>query len=119
EAKWIGPETSDLFGLADGGTAAVLAIGHPGLQLIAPPVFRLRSPARGTLPLGFARKPVGLSRRFQSQVTNCLASLQLTFVTGASSFPVASKPHALAAKHAFHSWTVTGNLLMEKGLMAT
>src|ERR1700676_1171328 len=54
-----------------------------------------------------------------SQATNCLASLQLTFVTGASSLPVAPKPHAFAAAHSFHSWTVVGYLPIANGLIVT
>src|SRR5260370_36542922 len=52
-----------------------------------------------------------------SQATNCLASLQLTFVTGASSLPVATKPHAFAAAHSFHSGTVVGDLPIANGLI--
>src|SRR5258708_14652440 len=54
-----------------------------------------------------------------SQATNCLASLQLTFVTGASSLPVATKPHAFAATHSFHSRTVVGYLPIANGLIVT
>src|SRR5260370_32031784 len=54
-----------------------------------------------------------------SQATNCLASLQLTFVTGASSLPVATKPHAFAAAHSFHSRTVVGYLPIANGLIVT
>src|SRR5262245_5403768 len=54
-----------------------------------------------------------------SQATYCLASLQLTFAAGASSFPPALKVHALASAHAFHSRTVTGYLPMANGLTAT
>src|SRR2546430_9262472 len=54
-----------------------------------------------------------------SHATYCLASVQLTFVTGASSFPAATNPHAFAAAHSFHSRTETGNLPMAKGLIVT
>src|SRR5712675_3079219 len=49
-----------------------------------------------------------------SHATNCLASVQLTLVTGASSFPVAASAHAFASEHWFHSRTVMGYLLIEK-----
>src|ERR1700741_5299539 len=39
----------------------------------------------------------GLCVTLASQPTNCLASLQLTLVTGASSLPVAMNAHAFAA----------------------
>src|SRR3954452_17482332 len=54
-----------------------------------------------------------------SQATYCLASVQLAFVTGASSFPVAMNGHAFAAAHSFHSLTETGNLPIAKGLTVT
>src|SRR4051812_24692828 len=54
-----------------------------------------------------------------SQATYCLASLQLTFATGASSFPVAVNPQAFAAAHAFHSCTETGNFPIANGLTVT
>src|SRR5262249_48791760 len=38
---------------------AVLAIGHALLKLVAPPVARLRSPARRLLPSRCARQPIG------------------------------------------------------------
>src|SRR5260370_22791630 len=50
-----------------------------------------------------------------SQATNCLASLQLTFVTGPSSLPVATKPHAFAAAHSFHSLPIVGDLSLANG----
>src|SRR5262245_50813982 len=40
-------------------------------------------------------------------------------LTGASSLPVDLNPHAFASAHSFHSRTVTGNLPMAKGLIAT
>src|SRR5690349_6465375 len=43
-----------------------------------------------------------------SQPTYCLASFQLTLVTGASSLPVAVNWQAFAAAHAFHSRTEIG-----------
>src|ERR1700732_2716142 len=54
-----------------------------------------------------------------SQAVNCLASLQLTFVTGASSLPVASNGHAFAIAHSFHSRTVIGYSLIAYGLFVT
>src|ERR1700754_3405327 len=54
-----------------------------------------------------------------SHATYFLASLQLTLVTGASSLPLAVKPHALASAHAFHSRTVTGYFPMANGLTVT
>src|SRR5882724_7430737 len=54
-----------------------------------------------------------------SQATNCLASLQLTFVMGASSLPVATNAHAFAAAHSFHSRTVIGYSLIANGLIVT
>src|SRR5829696_7909220 len=54
-----------------------------------------------------------------SHATYCLASLQLTFVTGASSFPLAVNPQAFAAAHAFHSCTKTGNFAIANGLTVT
>src|SRR6202047_5696182 len=51
-----------------------------------------------------------------SQATNCLASLQLTFVTGASSLPVAANAYAFAAAHSFQSRTETGYLLIANGV---
>src|SRR5882724_9509175 len=54
-----------------------------------------------------------------SHATYCFASLQLTFATGASSFPVAVNPQAFAAAHAFHSRTETGNLPIANGLTVT
>src|ERR1700743_618913 len=62
EPKWIRLEIANLDGLvADRDVGAILAVGHAGLQLVAPPVFRLRSSARGIFPFGFAWEPVGLS----------------------------------------------------------
>src|SRR3954454_3115975 len=61
----------------------------------------------------------GFCEAAASQATNCLASLQLTFVIGASSFPVAVNVHAFAAAHSFHSRTVIGYLLMAKGFIVT
>src|SRR6266568_7553548 len=61
----------------------------------------------------------GLRVASASHATYCLASLQLMLVTGASSFPVATNPHAFAAAHAFHSCTETGNLPIAKGLIVT
>src|SRR4029077_3426042 len=49
----------------------------------------------------------------------CLASLQLTLVTGASSSPVALYLQPPAATHAFHSRTVTGYLPMANGFIVT
>jgi hypothetical protein len=43
----------------------------------------------------------------------------LTFVTGAPSLPVATKPHAFAATHSFHSRTVVGYLPIANGLIVT
>src|SRR5215471_7790797 len=54
-----------------------------------------------------------------SQATYWLASLQLTLVTGASSFPLAVKPHFLASAQAFQSRTVTGYFPMENGFTVT
>src|SRR5882762_7235947 len=54
-----------------------------------------------------------------SQATNCLASLQLTLVIGASSLPVATNAHAFAAAHSFHSRTEIGYWLIANGLIAT
>src|SRR5260370_16323372 len=54
-----------------------------------------------------------------SQATNCLASLQLTLVTGASSLPVATNAHAFAAEHWFHSRTEIGYRLIANGLTET
>src|SRR3979409_309752 len=54
-----------------------------------------------------------------SHATYRLASLQLTFVMGASSFPLATNPHTFAAAHSFHSRTETGNLLIANGLIVT
>src|SRR5438105_1279002 len=54
-----------------------------------------------------------------SQATNCLASLQLTFVMGASSLPVATKAQAFAAAHWFHSRTEAGYWLIANGLIVT
>src|SRR3954470_19453601 len=54
-----------------------------------------------------------------SQPAYCCASAQLTLVTGASSFPVAVKPHAFAAAHSFHSRTVTGYFPIANGLIVT
>src|SRR5215831_2236124 len=59
--KWIWLEAADLDGLFGGSdVSAVLAIGHAGLELIAPPVLRLRSASRGIFPFGFAWEPIGL-----------------------------------------------------------
>src|SRR3569833_1759832 len=54
-----------------------------------------------------------------SQPTYCLASFQLTLLSGASSSPVAARAHALADAHAFHSRTVTGYLPSISGAMLT
>jgi len=40
-------------------------------------------------------------------------------LTGASSLPIAVKPHAFAAAHSFHSCTVTGYFPIENGLTVT
>src|SRR5262245_43601030 len=46
QAERIGPGTADLDRLVGGGvTAAILATGIARLQLVTPPVFRLRSAA--------------------------------------------------------------------------
>src|SRR5260370_16790509 len=54
-----------------------------------------------------------------SQATNCLASLQLTSVIGASSLPVATNAHAFAAAHSFHSRTEIGYTLTANALIVT
>src|ERR1700688_340690 len=54
-----------------------------------------------------------------SHATYCLASLQLTFVTGASSWPLAVNAHAFAAAHAFQSRTETGYGLIAYGFIVT
>src|SRR5207237_10005719 len=51
-----------------------------------------------------------------SQATNCFASVQLTFVTGASSLPVAANAHAFAAAHSFLLLTKIGYYLIGIGL---
>jgi hypothetical protein len=56
-------KTADLDWLLGGcNVIAVLAIGHAGLKLVAPPVLGLRAAAGGIFPFGFAREPIWLSR---------------------------------------------------------
>jgi hypothetical protein len=120
QPKRIGLETADLdWLLGDCNVIAVLAIGHAGLKLVAPPVLRLRAPTGGIFPFGFAWQPICLEVVPASQAVNCLASLQLTFVTGASSLPVATNAHAFAAAHSFHSRTEIGYRLIANGLIVT
>src|SRR5258708_3666984 len=54
-----------------------------------------------------------------SQAANCFASLQLTFVMGASSLPIATNEHAFAAAHSFQSRTEIGYRLIANGLIVT
>src|ERR1700719_1767422 len=61
----------------------------------------------------------GLCVTSASQAQKRVASFPLTFVTGASSSPVAVKAQALAAAHSFHCRTVTGYFAMAKGLIVT
>src|SRR5690348_3365485 len=63
QPEWICLEASHLDGLLLGGCdgRAVPAVGQAGLQLVAPPVLRLGSAARGVLPLGLGREPVWLA----------------------------------------------------------
>ena len=62
QPKRIWPETPDLDGLLGGcDVSAVLAIGHAGQKLVAPPVLCLRAAAGGIFPFGFAWEPIGLA----------------------------------------------------------
>src|SRR5689334_13236719 len=63
--EWIGPEAADLGRLLGRKITAILAPGHARLELVAPPVFGLRSAARRIFPFGFARKAVRLLRRLR------------------------------------------------------
>src|SRR3981189_2537459 len=55
-------ETADLDRLLGGrDVSAILAIGHAGLKLVAPPVLGLRASTRGIFPFGFAWEPICLS----------------------------------------------------------
>src|SRR3954452_12437354 len=63
EPERIRPEAADLRRLLGREITAILATGHARLQLVAPPIFGLRSATRGIFPFGFARKPISLLRR--------------------------------------------------------
>ena len=64
QSKRICPEAADLDRLLRScDIRAVLTVSHAGLELIAPPVLRLGTTARGIFPFSFRRKPIGLSRR--------------------------------------------------------
>src|SRR5712672_4223065 len=55
-------EAAYLDRLLDGrDVSAILAIGHAGLKLVAPPVLGLRASTRGIFPFGFAWDPICLS----------------------------------------------------------
>src|SRR5712691_13365513 len=55
-------EAADLDRLLGGrDVGAILAIGHAGLKLVAPPVLGLRTCTRGVFPFGFAWEPIWLS----------------------------------------------------------
>src|SRR5690242_19712023 len=64
QSKRICPEAADLDRLLRSrDIGAILAVGHAGLQLIAPPIFRLGTTARRIFPFSFCWKSIGLSRR--------------------------------------------------------
>ena len=66
QPKRIWLEAADLERLLGGcDVSAILAIGHVGLKLVAPPVFCLRASTRGIFPFGFARKPIGFVGRIR------------------------------------------------------
>ena len=63
QAKRIWSEAADLDRLLGAGNVdAILAIGHTCLQLIAPPVLRLRACSRSIFPFSLTRKSIRLAR---------------------------------------------------------
>src|SRR4051812_48015133 len=60
EAERVRLEAADLPRLLGREVTAILASRHARLELVAPPIFRLRPAARGVFPFGFARKPIRL-----------------------------------------------------------
>src|SRR5438128_10924938 len=66
QPKRIWLETADLDRLIDGrNVAAVLAIDHAGLKLIAPPEFGPRAAARRIFPFSFAWQSIWLAGDFR------------------------------------------------------
>ena len=71
EPERIRLEAADLRRLLGRELTAILAPGHARLELVAPPIFSLRSASRGIFPFGFARKPIRLLRRL-SEISRIL-----------------------------------------------
>src|SRR3984885_12670912 len=63
QAKRIWLEAAELGRLLGAGSVrAILAVGHPRLKLVAPPVPGLGARSRGIFPFSLARKSIRLSR---------------------------------------------------------
>ena len=80
QSKRIWLEAADLDWLLSGrDVSAILAIGHSGLKLIAPPVLCLRSSARCIFPFSFSRESVGFSSGFR-EPRNVLPGVGPTYI---------------------------------------
>ena len=64
QSKWIWLRATDFDRLLGGcDVRAILAVGHAGLKLVAPPVLCLRASACRIFPFGFAWESISLSGR--------------------------------------------------------